>query len=170
MTKQRQRLLLDTLDGKRTSGTCTCHGFTDRRIANRVPTEQHHPLCARRHDELARQLLSELDACGPFILTAHGYRASNGQFARLAIVQAWTARQTIKGLATLPQAPVAHGLHEAHVATADDAPIRTTPAPAEQRHTERVALWWHSPKLGMSTWQSEEDGQAQHDYTTITMD
>ena len=114
MTKSRQRLLLDALNGKCTTGS-----------------------------ELARQLLDELDTHGPFTLTKHGYRAVNGQFVCLAIVQAWTARQTIKGLATLPQAPVAHGLHEAHVATADDAPIRTTPTPAEHCHTERVAKWNH---------------------------
>ena len=164
MTKQRQRLLLDTLNGKHTSGTCTCHGLTDQRIADGVPTEQHHPRCARRHDELACQLLDELDTCGPFTLTKHGYHAANGQFARLAIVQAWTARQTIKGLATLPQAPVAHGLREAHVAMKDDAPIRTSPTPAEQRYTKRVKLWTRP----MPIWDSEEDGQAQHDYTTAT--
>ncbi len=165
MTKQRQRLLLDTLNGKRAPGTCTCHGLTDQRIADRVPTEQHHPTCARRHDELARQLLTKLDACGPFILTKHGYRAANGQFARLAIVQAWTVRQTIRGLAALPQAPVAHGLREAHVAMKDDAPVRRTPTPAERRHTDSVERM-----RGPRVWKSEEDGQAQHDYTQATME
>ncbi len=113
MTKSRQRLLLDTLNGTCATGS-----------------------------ELARQLLSELDTCGPFTLTKHGYRAANGQFARLAIVQAWTARQTIKGLATLPQASITHGLHEAHVATADDAPIRRAPTPAERQHTDSVERMW----------------------------
>ena len=101
----------------------------------------------------------------PFTLTKHGYRAANGQFARLAIVQAWTARQTIKGLATLPQAPITHGLREAYVAMKDDAPIRTTPTLTERRHTNRVKLWTRP----MPVWDSEEDGQAQHDYTLATL-
>ena len=112
MTESRQRLLLDTLNGNCTTGS-----------------------------ELARQLLNELDAYGPFTSTKHGYRAANGQFARFAIVQAWTARQTIKGLATLPQAPVAHGLYEAHVATKDDTPVRHTSTPAERQHTDSTAKW-----------------------------
>lgn len=136
MTKARQRLLLDTLNGKCTLGP-----------------------------ELARQLLDELDAHGPFTLTQHGYRASNGQFARLAVVQAWIARQTIKGLATLPQAPIAHGLYEAHVAMKNDTPVRRNPTPAERRHTDSVERMW-----GPRVWDSEEDGQAQHDYMTVTLD
>lgn len=109
--------------------------------------------------ELARQLLIELDAYGPFTLTkSDRYRASNGQFAPLTLVQAWTVRQTIKRLASLPQQANPHALCEAHVAMKDDAPIRTMPTPGEQRHTARVLLW-HGP-----TWYSEEDGQAQHDY------
>jgi hypothetical protein len=139
MTKSRQRLLLDTLNGKCTTGS-----------------------------ELARQLLNELDACGPFTTAAHGYRASNGQFARRRIVQAWTVRQTIKSLATLPQAPIAHGLYEAHVAMKGDAPIRTTATSAEQRHTNRVELW--NRPIVFTSWDSEEGGQAQNDYLTITAD
>lgn len=135
MTKARQRLLIDTLNSKCTLGP-----------------------------ELARQLLDELDTCGPFTLTKHGYRAANGQFTRLAIVQAWTARQTIKGLVALPQSLVAHGLYEAHVAMKDDAPIRHTPTPAERWHTDNVERMW-----GPRVWESEEDGQAQHDYTTATL-
>ncbi len=141
MIKSRRRLLLDTLNGKCTTGS-----------------------------ELARQLLDELDTYGPFTLTKHGYRAVNGQFVCLAIVQAWTARQTIKGLATLPQAPVAHGLHEAHVVTKDDTPTRTTPTAAEQRHTKRLDLWNRPLDVARATWDSEADGQAQHDYTQATME
>lgn len=135
MTKSRKQLLLDTLNGK----------------------------CVPGH-ELARQLLNELDAYGPFSYSAKSdgwfrYRASNGQFAALAFVQVWTARQTIKGLARVAHMAAApHGLREAHVATKDDAPIRTTATPGEQRHTDEVRLW-----------RSGEDGQAQNDYTaTLT--
>lgn len=122
MTKQRQRLLLDGLSGKCTLGC-----------------------------ELARQLLDELNAYGPFsyLVKSRRYHAKNGQFAALALVQAWTVQRTIKTLTAIPQAAVLHGLYEAHVAMKDDATVRTASTPNEQHRAIEVALW-----------RSEEEGQA----------
>lgn len=93
------------------------------------------------------------------------YHAANGRFASLATVTAWTACQAMIGLLTAPTAsPIPHGLYEAHVATKDDAPIRTTPTPSEQRHTDSVERMW-----GPRVWDSEDEGQAQYDYTMATL-
>jgi len=146
MTKARQQLLLDILEGKYTSGPCTCHGCTDQRIADKVPTDQHHPRCARRHEELCQQLVTELDAHGPFTVSnkLSRYRASNGQFASLAIVSTYgilTAyRRISQAKCSVATFGPRHGLYEAHLALHDDSPIRTTPTPAERRHTEQVSL------------------------------
>lgn len=168
MTKQRQQRSQTT--------TCTCHGLTDPRIAN-ASNAPHHPRCATvATDEGEHAEASTPAAYGPYIYSdkSKRYHAANGQFASLATVTAWVARQYLRyGVHPLRKspafaAPVApltpHGLYEAHVATSDDAPVRTTPTPAEQRHAANVRLW-NCPR----TWDSEEEGQAQRDYTTATL-